>query len=59
MSWKTISCARVFVAQRVAKLEAFQSTFVFSQIRFEQFKMLGAELRELPLVQDLGGRARA
>jgi hypothetical protein len=47
------------VAQRVAKLEAFQSTFVFSQIRFEQFKMLGAELRELPLVQDLGGRARA
>jgi hypothetical protein len=41
------------------KLEAFQSTFVSCQTRFEQFKMLGAELRGLPLVQDLGGRARA
>jgi hypothetical protein len=41
------------------KLETFQSTFISHQIRFEQFKMLGAELRELPLVQDLGGRARA
>jgi hypothetical protein len=41
------------------KLEAFQSTFVSCPIRFELFKMLGAELRGLPLVQDLGGRARA
>jgi hypothetical protein len=51
----------VFVAQRVlpVKLEAFQSTFDSCQIRFEQFKMLDGELRELPLVQDLGGRARA
>jgi hypothetical protein len=41
------------------KLEAFQSTFDSCRTRFEQFKMLGGELRELPLVQDLGGRARA
>jgi hypothetical protein len=27
---------------------------LFFQIRFEQFKMLGAELRGLPFVQDLG-----
>jgi hypothetical protein len=51
----------VFVAQRElsATLEAFQSTFVSFQIRFEQFKMLGSELRGLPFVQDRGGRARA
>ena len=60
MSWKTISCACVFVAQRElsAKLEAFQSMFNSCQTRFEQFQMLDAELRGLPLVQDLGGRAR-